>query len=541
MDRRVDRHRAAMTSTDVARPPSRHALWAALPLAVVTLLAVVPVVAVISAGLGQGAWETLLAASTWRIVGYTTAQALLSTLLSIAIALPAAYALYRREVPGRRTLLAIVTIPFILPTIVVGLAFRELLPFAGTTAAIVIAHAFFNVGLAIRVVGALWGHLDPRLPDVARTLGLSPLRTFLRVTLPLLRPALLGAAALVFLFTFTSFGVVLVLGDPALPTIEVAIYTATVQRLDIEAAAGMALLQLVIVVIAIAWSTRLQAKAARPQTLGDDATRPSVGSLGDRLAMLWTWALAAAIVTPMAALVARSLRVGDGWGLAWYAQAISPADSTTRSASALEAITVSLQYAAAATLLATLLGALACAGIIAAGRRGVWLDATLALPLGVSAVTIGFGLLLVSLRGPIDMRGWWILVPLGQAMVALPIVIRVVLPLLRSMDPRMRQVAATLGAPPLRAWWSTEGALTLRSMAVAASLAAAVALGEFGATAFLVRLDAPTMPVQIVRLLGRPGEANVGVAAVLAVMLLGLTLVIVAIAERLRPRRTGGW
>lgn len=521
--------------------PTRHALWAVIPLTIVGLLALLPVAALVAAGLGQGAWETLWSASTWRIVGYTGGQAALSTLLSVAIALPAAFALYCRDLAARRTLLAVITVPFVLPTVVVGLAFRELLPFAGTTAAIIVAHVFFNVGLVVRVVGALWSHLDPRLADVARTLGVGPLQVFWRVTLPLLRPAILGAAALVFLFTFTSFGVVLILGDPSLPTIEVAIYTATVQRLDLEAAAGLALLQFVIVAAAVSWSARLQARTARAQRLGDDMTRPPSATLGDRLATVWTWALAVAIVTPMAALVVRSVRVGDGWGLAWYREAIAPAQATTRSSSALESITLSLQYAVVATVAAAALGALACAGIVAARRWGAWIDAALALPLGVSAVTIGFGLLLVSLRGPIDMRGWWILVPLGQAMVALPIVIRVVLPLLRSMDPRMRQVAATLGATPWRAWWATEGALTLRAMGVAASLAAAVALGEFGATAFLVRLDSPTVPVQIVRLLGRPGEANIGVAAVLAVMLLILTVVIVGAAERLRPRRSGGW
>jgi thiamine transport system permease protein len=525
----------------VTRTRRSRVAWSAAPLLVVLAFVVVPAAAVVWAGFSPEALETMVAPSTWRIVGYTAAQAVVSTVLSIALALPAAYALYRLRMPARRTLLALITIPFILPTVVVGLAFREILPFAGTTAAIIVAHVFFNVGLVVRIVGSLWGHLDGRLVDVSRTLGIGPVRTFTRVTLPLLRPAILGAAALVFLFTFTSFGVVLVLGDPSLPTIEVEIYTASIQRLDLPAAAGLALLQFAIVAVAVTWTARLQERAAVRQRLGDDARRAPVASLTDRLAVTWVWILAVAIAVPMAGLILRSLRVGDGWGLAWYRDAFAPAEATTRSASAYESIALSLQYAAAATLLAVVLGALACAGIMAAGRRGTWIDATLALPLGVSAVTIGFGLLLVSLRGPIDMRGWWILVPLGQAMVALPIVIRVVLPLLRSLDPRMRQVAATLGAPPLRAWWTTEGALALRAFAVAAGLAAAVALGEFGATAFLVRLDAPTVPVQIVRLLGRPGEANAGVAAALAVILLLLTLLIVGIAERVRPRRAGGW
>lgn len=515
--------------------------WAIVPLAVVGTLVIVPVGAVVVGGLGAEALETIVAPATWRIVAYTAAQAAASTVLSIALALPAAYALYRLALPGRRALLALVTIPFILPTVVVGLAFREILPFAGTTAAIVVAHVFFNVGLVVRVVGSLWGHLDDRLVDVSRTLGVGPARTFARVTLPLLRPAILGAAALVFLFTFTSFGVVLVLGDPSLPTIEVEIYTATVQRLDLPAAAGLALLQFAFVAAAVAWSTRLQEREAVRQQLGDEDRRAPIMSAPDRAAAAWTWALAAAIAVPLLGLVVRSLRVGEGWGLAWYQEAIAPSDATTRSASALESLTLSLQYAAAATVIATTLGALACAGILAARRRGAWIDAALALPLGVSAVTIGFGLLLVSLRGPVDMRGWWILVPLGQALVALPIVIRVVLPLLRSVDPRLRQVAATLGAPPLRAWWATEGGLALRAIAVAAALAGAVALGEFGATAFLVRLDTPTVPVQIVRLLGRPGEANAGVAAALSVMLLLTTMAIVGAAERIRPRRSGGW
>ena len=121
------------------------------------------------------------------------------------------------------------------------------------------------------------------------------------------------------------------------------------------------------------------------------------------------------------------------------------------------------------------------------------------------------------------------------------VVVRVVLPILRSFDPRMRDVAATLGAPPVRAWLATEGAATVKAVGVAAALACAISLGEFGATAFLVRLDTPTIPVQVVRLLGRPGEANVGQAAALSCILVAITVVIVAIGERLRPRKGGGW
>lgn len=516
-------------------------LAGALPLIAVIAFVIVPVFAVIAAGFGPSALETVTSSSTWRIVGYTAAQAIVSTAGSVLIAMPAAYALYRLKGPGRRALLAIITVPFVLPTVVVGLAFRELLPFPGTTAAIIVAHVFFNVGLVVRIVGSLWGHIDPRLIDVATTLGITPLRAFATVTWPLLRPAILGAAALVFLFTFTSFGVILVLGDPALPTIEVAVYTAAIQRLDFAAAAGLALLQFAIVAAVLLLTSRLQARQAVRQRLGDDDVRRPPANAIDHLSLAWTWLLALLISLPLAALVLRSLRVGDGWGLAWYIEAFAPSDATTRSASALESITLSLQYAVAATAIAGVMGALACVGILAARRSAVWLDGLLALPLGVSAVTIGFGLLLVSVRGPVDMRGWWILVPIGQAMVAMPIVIRVILPLLRSIDPRMRQVAATLGARPLRAWWATDGALTLRAFAVASGLAAAVSLGEFGATAFLVRLDTPTVPVQIVRLLGRPGEANLGVAMALAVMLLAVTIIIVGVAERLRPRRGAGW
>ena len=512
------------------------------PLLLVAGLVGLPLATLVIVGIGDSdPTAVLTSASTWRILGYTVAQAVVSTVASIALALPAAYALYRLRLPGRRLWLAILTVPFVLPTVVVGLAFRELLPFAGTTAAIIVAHVFFNVGLATRVIGGVWNQLDPRYAEVAASLGRPPWRTFLETTWPLLRPAVLASAALVFLFTFTSFGVVLIVGDPAWPTIEVEIYRLAVQALDLGAAATLAIVQLLIVVAALAYSATLQRRTSIGATLTDQPTRHRPHSGIDYASLIVTGLLVIAVCLPLITLLVGSVRVGDRFGWDFYAEVFSPTDLTTRATPAWEALATSAQYAIVATLISVTLGVLGAISLTLLRRSATWVDTAITAPLGVSAVSLGLGLLLFSIYGPVDLRGAWILVPLGQALVAMPIVVRVVLPVLRSIDPRLRDVAATLGASPIRAWLAVDGPLAVRAGAVAAGLAAAVSLGEFGATAFLVRADTPTVPVQIVRLLGRPGEANLGQALALSVILVVVTAAIVGVAERARPVRGGGW
>ena len=161
------------------------------------------------------------------------------------------------------------------------------------------------------------------------------------------------------------------------------------------------------------------------------------------------------------------------------------------------------------------------------------------IPLGASAVTVGFGLLLAFGRPPLDLRGSVVLVPLGHALVAIPLVLAVTLPVLRALDPRLREVAATLGASPWRTWRTVDGRALAPALAVGAGLAAAVSLGEFGATAFLARTGEPTLPVVVVRLLGRPGEANVGTAAAAATLLMVVTAAVVLLADRWRTERAG--
>ena len=149
---------------------------------------------------------------------FTVWQALSSTVLTIAIALPASYVLGRYRFRGRDLVGALVVVPFVLPTVVVALAFIAVLPepLEHGWAPILVAHAFFNVAVVVRIVGTFWASLDRRVTEAAATLGASPAARFREITLPLLAPALAAAAAIVFLFSFTSFGIVLILGGPRL-------------------------------------------------------------------------------------------------------------------------------------------------------------------------------------------------------------------------------------------------------------------------------------------------------------------------------------
>ncbi len=194
----------------------------------------------------------------------------------------------------------------------------------------------------------------------------------------------------------------------------------------------------------------------------------------------------------------------------------------------------SLSYAVVAMLIAVVVGGLAACAIAYARRGGDAVDSAFTLPLGTSAVTVGFGLLITFASAPFDLRGSWIIVPIGQALVAVPLVVRLVLPVLRSVDPRLREAAASLGSSPARTWRTVDLPVLGRALAVGAGFAAAVSLGEFGATSFLARTSAPTLPVEIAHLMSRPGQASVGQAAALSVVLVVLTGAVVALVERWR-------
>ena len=177
-----------------------------------------------------------------RAAWFTLWQASLSTVLTVAAALPLTWVVSRFAFPGKSIVRAFVTIPFVLPTVVVGAAFLSI--FDAGLGALIAAHVFYNVAVVVRTVGGVWSRIDPTLEEAAAMLGASPARRFRTVVFPLIRPAVASAAAIVFLFCFTSFGTVLVLGQGRLRTLEVEIYQQAVNFLDLPVAAALSLIQL---------------------------------------------------------------------------------------------------------------------------------------------------------------------------------------------------------------------------------------------------------------------------------------------------------
>ncbi len=473
---------------------------------------------------------------TWRLVGLTIAQAVASCALTLAVGVPVAWVLARFSFRGRNLLRTLATVPFVLPSVVVGAAFaslagpRGLVDLRGSWWPILAAHLCFNLAVVVRTVGAALASVDPDLEPAARLLGASPAAAARRVVLPVVAPAVAAAGVIVFLFCLTSFGVVVILGGGAVTTVEVEIWTRATRQFDLSGAGVLSVVQLLAVVATLSVHARVTRRGS--------AHGGSVGVRRRRPEGAGQWAAVAAAagtigvvsVLPLLALFERSLRVGDRWSLANWTGLGSVTAGTGLRVSPWEAVLVSLTTALAATALAMAL-ALPAVRVIAR-RRGGLADRVLLLPLGVSSTTLGLGLLLAFGRPPLDLRGSWWLVPAAQALVALPLVVRAVLPAVSGLPLSVLDGAALLGVGPSQRWWRVELPLVRGSVAAGAGLALVACLGEFGATVFLARTGRPTVPVAIERLMSRPGGAGFGQAMALSCVLVVLCAVVVALVDR---------
>ena len=495
--------------------------------------------------------EVLTTSRTWAIIGHTLVMALGGTVGSVLFGVPAAYILYRTEFPGRTVLRSVTLVPFVLPTVVVGVAFRAVLGTNGplgflgldqTTWAVIAAMVFFNISLIARQVGGLWQLLDPRTVQAARSLGASPIRAFFTITLPALAPAIGASAGLVFLYCSTAYSLVRTLGTPGVGTLETEVFRQTQTFLDLRTAAVFSALQVVFVLASVWLTQRLSHRTTTALRLQQPVRQPLARN--DWFPLTVTlFAVVVIILLPMITLVERSLATADGYSLDNYRLLItSPGSGFAGGATAAQALEHSLKIALDATIICMVMAILTALVITrqvrsrTLARAQQALDTFIMMPMGVSSVTIGFGFL-VSIHAFNPALGQsGVLVPLAQAVVALPLVVRSLIPILAAVDPRQRQAAAVLGASPSRILATIDGPYLLRAIGLAAGLSFSVSLGEFGATSFLASPNYQTLPVYIVRLLSRPGADNFGMALAAAVVLGIVAAVALILGERIRPR-----
>ena len=448
------------------------------------------------------------------------------------------------------------TLPFILPTVVVAAGFNALIGPNGwlnlaamalfhldtppvqllnSLGAILLAHIFYNTSVVIRLVGSAWSQLDPRLEQAARTLGASPLRAFSEVTLHLLAPAILAAALLVFLFDFTSFGVILLLGGPHFATLEVEIYIQAIQMLNLPQAALLSAVQLACtLLLTVAYQRVTQGRDVplAPRLKGEATSAPD--SLRQRLFVSgMAGVLVILLVLPLAALALRSVTkleadrgergpVQTGLTLDYYTELAVNRRGSLFYVPPFEAVKNSVLYAGATVLFSVSMGLLAAYALKRRSRLNRWLDPLLMLPLGASAVTLGLGFIIVFNGPPLDVRSFPLLIPIAHSLVAFPFVVRTLQPALASIPINLRQAAASLGASPWRVWWEVDRLILARAVLVSSTFAFTISLGEFGATTFLARPDAPTLPVAIFRFLSQPGALNYGQALAMATLLMAV-------------------
>ncbi len=499
-----------------------------------------------------------------HVLLFTSYQAILSTILTLVVGLPAAYLFARFDFRGKSLLRALTAVPFMLPTVVVAAGFNALLgprgwinlslmrawgltsppiQFVGTLGAILQAHVFYNTTIVIRIVGNALARLDPKLEQAARSLGADSRHLWWNVSLPLLSPSLLAATLLVFLFDFTSFGVILLLGGPSFATLEVQIYIQALEMLNLPLAALLAFIQLLCTLVFSIIYSRVSSRSmvqTAPRSAESNLRKPMNSRerlfISSMLLLLFTF-----FILPMLALPLRSVSrldanrgqrgpVPAGITGDYYTQLFINRQSSIFYVPPVQAAVNSFGYAGATVILSLLLGYPAAWALAKPGLLERFLDPILIIPLGSSAVTLGLGFILAF--------GRWLtfpwLVPLAHTLVALPFVIRTLQPAVNSIPDRLRQAATSLGASPLRVWQTVDWPILRRATLTAAIFAFTISLGEFGATAVISRPDYPTIPIAIYRFLSQPGGSNYGQAMAMATILMALTTVGILLIEKLR-------
>jgi len=503
---------------------------------------IIPTIAVVQRGLGSQTTSGGAGSATFasvlsnpriqRILWESLAQATVATGLAMAVGIAAAWTRVRISQRFGGWAWSLAALPFVLPSVVTATGVRAVVGETSGWVLIVFVHAGINVVIVARGTAARLGSIDPAFEDAARLAGRGRLNAAWSTSIRMSAGAVASSSLVAFVFCLTSFGIVLLLGDPTTSTVEIEIWIQATRLTRLDVAAVLSLLQLTVVVVVMAMVSVIQRRHAAAVT----SVQPRRGDRSQRLfAGVVSTLLVAIGLVPVGGIAVRSLVVGDSWGLDHYRSLVAQVPGTTGASTPLASLLTSAGFAVVASIVALVVGVLGSAMVSRGGRAGRLLDVALFIPLAVSSATIGFGFLIAYGGRVIDLRSSWFVVPIIEAAIAAPLVVRLMVPVIRGVPTTVVEAAAICGLGPSARFRRVWAPLTAAALGSAAAIAFAVAFGEFGATAFVARTANPTLPQMIARLLSRPGEANVGAAMALATAaaaVVGVSLVVVERAGR---------
>ena len=483
----------------------------------------------------------------WSVLWFTTWQALLSTLICLVLGIPGAYILYRKSFRGANVIKALITVTFMLPSLVVAIAISEVAALMGglnPIVAIILANVFANYAVVVRNIGSQWQSLDVATEEEAEVAGAGRFATALKISLPQLRSSVRSSSAIIMLYCACSYGIVLSLGGGQVNTLETAISVSVLERLDFAHGALLALLQILFCVVAFTMS---RWGGTNPLSFEPSYGRSPRVDKRDWQALSFTViTVLGLILLPLVLVLGKAFISATGsFTLDNFALLNTRGARDLLNITFLEAGLNSFRNLFVATLIALVVGMIVSSLLAEHSRKrhrrktdfvGITLDTAFLLPMGVSSVVIAVGYL-VTLTGPLSwLRSSWLLVPLVQALFAIPMVIRVLYPSLLAVEAVTREQAMTDGAKGLQLFWHIDLALIRPVLKTAIAFSALVSLGEFGVANLLAYGDQATIPVLMYQLIARPGAQNYSMALAVACILTLLTVIVVFLVGREQPK-----
>ncbi|ACS89433.1 MULTISPECIES: iron ABC transporter permease [Thermococcus] len=484
-----------------------------------------------------------------RVIFFTFWQALASTLLTLFLGFPGAYIFAKYEFPGKGILKALLTVPFVMPSIMVALGFILLFGRVGIITqilgrdlgilyswkAIILAHAFYNFPVVVRMVSSLWQRINPHYEEAAISLGARGFTLFRKVTLPMLMPAIFASSMLTFVFCFLSFSVPLILGGYQYATIEVDIFTSIMTLLDFKTGAALAIIQIFLSLIFMYLylkSLDLYAKAEKQKVFREPVhlTFKKLISARGLLIIFYSLVVFLFILSPLLAVIYHSFTYGGSFTLEWYRRVFSPEYNPIFGANSITAIRNSLLFGFSAVILSTFL-ALSIAYIMYRWRfKGKnFFDAIVMLPLASSAITLGLGYIRAFHKPPLEFLGTWYLIIFAHTIIAYPFVLRSVSTSLKKINPNLKEAAMSLGVNELGAFLKVELPLAFGGIIVGAIFAFAMSIAELGATYMIYRPEYTTITIAIYRFLG---SRQLGPASAMSVLLILVSTIAFIVIEK---------